>query len=73
MRPVHQFNSCDPSGDLWASTLRAAVASVLRLDVADVPQFVDGDTDDMTQLDAFLKPRGLCAIEMPRARPWLIA
>lgn len=65
MRPVPQLSNPDPHGDLWASSFRASIASILGLDVADVPPFADDDIDDVAQLDAFLAPRGLCAIEMP--------
>lgn len=68
MQPVQQLLGRDLDDDLWASSFRAAVASILGLDVADVPDFYGDDIDDngvMTQLDAFLAPRGLCAIEMP--------
>lgn len=72
MTPVKQRNNHDPENGFYGDCHRAAIASVLDLDIEDVPHFADGDTGSevFAQREKdFLRARGL----FPAAMPFVLA
>ncbi len=58
----------DPSNGKYGDCQRAAIASILSLDVQQVPHFLDGDPSSEVfnaRLREFLAPRGLSLFAIP--------
>ncbi|WP_414461778.1 hypothetical protein [Hyphomicrobium sp. DY-1] len=68
MTPVKQRNKHDPENGIYGDCHRAAIATVLDLDIDAVPHFADGDPGDLifaTREQEFLRAHGLFPIAFP--------
>lgn len=68
MRPLKQRFKHDPENGVWGDCYRAAFASVLELDLDDVPHFSDGgpsaSMDTLERAEMWLRERGLRTISI---------
>ena len=72
MRPQKQLNRHDPDKGVWGDCERAAWATILDLDLADVPHFWDGGVDTATAVARqreFEKTLGLYYVSVPFTSP----
>lgn len=72
MIPLKQRNRHNPEEGVWGDCHRAAIASVLELDLDDVPHFADGGPtgeEFMRREQAFLRSLGLVRIAVPYDAP----